>query len=87
MVPTATLAKALGSCRLMFVVEEAHEGSGIKEALAWEINRFVPDCRIDGIDLGGNFACHGDIPSLHKHYGLDATSIASRIKEVVQNEN
>ena len=58
------------------VVEETCTGSGIREALAWELRQHITDCRVDGIDLGRRFITHGDMKSLYKHYGLDAQSIA-----------
>ena len=85
--PVAALADALESCRHIIVVEESCAGSGIKEMLAWQLKRIVPDCRVDGIDLGHQFVRHGDLKSLYKHYGLDAISIASRTKEALRVEN
>lgn len=85
-IPIKTLAEVIGECRYLVVVEECCTGCGIKEALAWQIRSAVPDCRVDGIDLGDGFIRHGDIQSLYKHYGLDPYTIADRIREVVQVE-
>ncbi len=84
--PAEALAAALGDCRRVIVVEESCTGSGIKEALAWQLHQLLPDCRVDGIDLGHRFIPHGDMKSLYHHCGLDGASIASRTEEVIQGE-
>ena len=65
------------------VVEEVCGGSGIREALAWEIHQKDPGCRIHGIDLGKGFVPHGSLNELHRHCGLDAAAIARYTKEVL----
>ena len=62
----------------VIVVEEAAEGSGVKERIGWAL----PETRIAGIDLGTGFVPHGDMASLLKKYGLDAESIAEFAREV-----
>ena len=64
------------------IIEEAAEGSGIKEALAW----MLPGVQIHGIDLGGGFVPHGDQNSLYKLTGLDAGSITKFVCEVLHHE-
>ena len=64
------------------IIEEAAEGSGIKEALAW----MLPGLQIHGIDLGGGFVPHGDQNSLYKLTGLDAGSITKFVCEVLHHE-
>ena len=64
------------------VVEEAAEGSGIKEAVAWKLN----GRRVYGIDLGADFVPHGDQNSLYKLTGLDAGSITNFVCEVLHHE-
>ena len=73
--------------RHIFLVEEAAEGSGIHEALAWEIGRKIPDCAVDAVDLGCRFITHGSLKELYHYYGLDPESIAAKVLEVRQNEN
>lgn len=80
--PVGALVKAMGDCRRVMIVEEGCTGAGIKEELAWEIQKRLPDCRVSGIDLGSRFVTHGDTQILYQHYGLDATSIALKTKEV-----
>ena len=64
------------------VIEEAAEGSGIKEAVAWEL-KGKP---VHGIDLGAEFVPHGDQNSLYKFTGLDAGSITNFVCEVLHHE-
>ena len=73
--------------RHIVIVEEAAEGSGIHEALAWEISKKLPDCVVNALDLGCRFITHGSLVELYRHYGLDPESIAAKVLEVRQNEN
>ena len=84
--PADEVAKALGECRHVIVVEETGTGAGIKEALAWQLQHALYGCRVDGFDLGKHFISHGDIVSLYKHCGLDAQSIADRTEEALRFE-
>ena len=68
---------------VIVVVEEVCGGSGIREALAWEIHEKNPACRIAGIDLGRGFVPHGSLKELHRHCGLDAAAIAGYTREVL----
>ena len=81
--PTAEITKKLSENHKIIVVEEVCRGSGIREALAWELNKLSSDCRIDGMDLGRDFVPHGAQKELYKHCGLDASSIAAYTKEVL----
>ena len=73
----------MASAGPIVVVEESHSGSGIKEALAWEIHRRKPECPVYGIDLGSQFVTHGSQAELFQCTGLDAESIAEYTKEVL----
>ena len=64
------------------VVEEACTGSGIKEALAWQLSGI----RVHAIDLGADFVPHGDMNSLYKLSGLDTGSITKFVCEVLHHE-
>ena len=64
------------------VIEEAATGSGIKEAVAWELR----GRSVHGIDLGADFVPHGDQNSLYKFTGLDAGSITNFVCEVLHHE-
>ena len=67
----------------VIVIEEVCRGSGIREALAWELYKYNPMCRVDGIDLGGDFVTHGSQQKLYEKCGLDSQSIAAYTKEVL----
>ena len=70
----------------MVVVEEAAANSGIKQALAWELQQQCPECRVKGLDLGADFVPHGDQKKLYACCGLDADSIAKYVSGVAANE-
>ena len=63
------------------VVEETAAGSGIREALAWDLSGLTPDCRVEGIDLGHEFVPHGSMKELYQRCGLDSGSIAAYVRE------
>ena len=82
--PVEELAEMLPDDVPVVVVEETCKGSGIREALAWELGRTR---KVFGKDLGASFVTHGDMESLYKHCGLDGASIAKYVLEVVCGEN
>ena len=73
----------LSEHRTVIMVEEICSGSGIREALAWELHRLDPGCRIVGMDLGRDFVPHGSLGELYRHCGLDSTGIAAYTREVL----
>ena len=75
--------KKMSENPLAIVIEEVCGGSGIREALAWEMHKWNPNCRFGGKDLGNGFVPHGSLKELHRHCGLDATSIAEYTKEML----
>ena len=77
------IAEKMSENSNVVVVEEVCTGSGIREALAWELRKCIPDCVINGMDLGRDFVPHGSQKELFKHCGLDAISIAGFTKEVL----
>ena len=77
------IRKKMSENRTVIVVEEVCSGSGIREALSWELHEQIPDCRFFGMDLGRNFVPHGSLNDLYRHCGLDAASIAAYTKEVL----
>ena len=81
--PAAQIAEKLSENHCVITIEEVCSGSGIREALAWELRRMCPDCRADGIDLGRDFVPHGSVKELYQHCGLDAQAIADYTKEVL----
>ncbi len=70
----------------VILAEEAGNGSGLREALAWELGQKRPGCPVNCINLGGSFATHGNMADLYRHYGLDAQGIADRVLKVIHNE-
>ena len=85
--PAENMLPLLSEKRNVIVVEEVCSGSGIRETLAWELNKICPDCCISGLDLGPDFVPHGNQKLLYKHCGLDEASIARFAKEVLEREN
>ncbi len=70
--------------RPLVVAEEVCSGSGIREALAWQLEKVCPDLRIAGIDLGPDFVPHGSQKELYQFCGLDGASVAAFTKEVLR---
>lgn len=81
--PSEQISACLQQIRCAVIVEETASGSGIRDALACDIQRLRPDCRVDGIDLGRDFVPHGSLAELYERCGLDAASIAAYVKEVI----
>lgn len=69
------------------VLEECTNSVGIHSELLVTLQKSNPGIRVDSINLGNQYVTHGKISQLHKHYGLDAASIAKFILEVRQSEN
>ena len=84
--PVAELRQQLGDTPVV-ILEEACTGSGIRDALAWELKQAGCNNEIYGIDLGSRYVTHGDLKSLYAHYGLDGQSVARFVQEVLSNEN
>ena len=84
---TEEIVARMSKNKVVLAVEEVCTGSGIKEALAWELRTRCPQCRVYGLDLGADFVPHGNQKLLYKHCGLDEESIARFVKEVLDREN
>lgn len=63
------------------IVEEACTGSGIREALAWQMQS--EERRVYGIDLGADFVPHGSQEKLYGLCGLDSGAVAEFVKGVI----
>ena len=85
--PAKQIAQQLSENQQVIIVEEACSGSGIHEALAWELKRYAPSCVVSAIDLGKKYIPHGDTESLYRTCGLDPESIAKFVQEVHKVEN
>ncbi len=81
--PVDEIYSAIGDMKIIVIAEESCTGSGIKEALAWELMQRDPALRISGLDLGKQFITHGDLHTLYQHYGLDSGAIAAFVKEAL----
>ncbi|MGM9659630.1 MAG: 1-deoxy-D-xylulose-5-phosphate synthase [Faecousia sp.] len=81
--PSEQVAAYLQQTKHAVIVEETAAGSGIREALAWDLAKLCPECRVDGIDLGREFVPHGSLTELYQRCGLDGVSIAAYIREVL----
>lgn len=81
--PTGELARKMASGKPVVVIEETCTGSGIREALAWELENLCPSCKVAGRDLGHRFIPHGAVSQLHQMCGLDSQSLTEFVKEVL----
>ena len=77
------IVKAMSRNKLLVVAEEVCTGSGIREALAWDMRKVCPECRVEGFDLGSDFVTHGNQKKLYESLGLDGKSIAEAVKGVL----
>ena len=85
--PVAELAEQLAGISSVVVLEECCTGSGVREALAWELSKDMPDLKVYGKDLGSWFVPHGSQDTLYKECGLDGESVAKYVQEVLKVEN
>ena len=82
--PIDEILKYLPNNCPVVVAEEAGNGSGLREAISWELGHGT---QVESINLGGSFATHGKMADLYRHYGLDAQGIAREVTRVVGNED
>ena len=80
--PGEELRRYCGDGVPVFVVEETLRGSGLREAIAWEL----PGHRVLGRDLGTEFVTHGAMEVLYHHCGLDPVSISELVREGLSYE-
>ena len=81
--PADQVIRQMSEKHTVVVVEEVCGGSGIREALSWQLHQLDPTCRVFGIDLGRDFVSHGSVKELYSSCGLDAAGIAEYTKEVL----
>ena len=79
---TAQICENMSANKTLIVVEETCTGSGIRDALTYELLQCCPGCRVYGRDLGSDFVTHGDKKKLYENCGLDPASLAAFAKEV-----
>ena len=82
-IPVKEIVEKMSENRKIIVVEEACSGSGILEALAYEMQKTCPGCLVNGMDLGRDFVPQGSLKELYAHCGLDAEAIARFAREVL----
>ena len=85
--PIADLTSALAGCKKAVILEETLDGSGLAEAIMWELRKHIPECSFEKIDLGGEYITHGSVDQLYAYCGLNGQSIADYITEVLSGEN
>jgi 1-deoxy-D-xylulose-5-phosphate synthase len=85
--PADSLCAVLTGCRYVLIIEETCDDCGIYGSVSWKLQRKMPGCIFDHIDLRDQFPTHGSMEKLYEHYGLDAESIAKHIQEVLKVEN
>ena len=71
----------------VFVLEDVCFGGGIAQDIAYSLQLTKSGCEVHAIDLGTGYATHGAVQVLHKHYGIDANSVADKIREVLARED
>lgn len=82
--PVAELREMLAKCHHLLVVEEAAATAGIGEAVS---HCLADRCPTTLLNLGNSFVTHGSTPQLYEKYGMDATSIANTMEEVLKVED
>lgn len=84
--PAEEILRLMPESKTAVVIEETASGSGVTQALAWELRKLCPQCRVSGIDLGRDFVPHGSQQRLYEYCGLDAASIAQFVSGVLTDE-
>ena len=80
--PAEEILGLMSENRRLVLAEEVCTGSGIREALAWELERRCPGLKMEGLDLGSEFVPHGSTQKLYEVCGLNGASIARAAKDV-----
>jgi len=69
------------------IMEEVCSGSGIGAALGLMLCQKRHELKIYTLDLGSKYITHGSMEQLYKHVGLDGSSVADFVLEVLKVEN
>ncbi len=80
-IPAEALLRCMSKTKIILLCEEVCTGSGLREALSWELR---DKCRVEAIDLGPDFVPHGSLAQLRRSRGLDPESIAKTTLEVLR---
>lgn len=84
--PIQQIIENLSQNRRVLVVEETAAGCSVRDILAAQIQKYIPQCKFYGLDLGDQYVTHGSVKQLYQHYKLDGRSIADYILEVCSHE-
>ena len=84
--PAEEILRLMPERKTAVVIEETASGSGVMQALAWQMQKLCSQCRVSGIDLGRDFVPHGSQQRLYEYCGLDAASIAQFVSGVLTDE-
>ena len=82
--PAAEILEKMSETKCLVLAEEVCSGSGIRDAIAWEMAKLDGCCSIYGRDLGSGFVTHGSQSKLYEDRGLDSLSIAKYVQEVLK---
>ena len=81
------LLNAIAGDAPIFVLEETHANCGIYDAVAYAFQKNGRKNQIHALNLGHEFVTHGSMDQLYQDCGLDATSVANYVQEVLKGEN
>jgi transketolase len=85
--PAEALESVLSGYGHVIFVEEASAGSGIGQAVSHCLRESVSGCVVHTVDLGSEYVTHGNVKQLYEKHGLDADSIAKKVREVLARED
>ena len=85
--PLEYLKDALSGVSHVLIAEEAASGAGIAHELTAQIHYDLANTKLSFVDLGNQYVTHGAVQELYKIHGLDAASLAQKIKEEISDEN
>ena len=85
--PVDALETALSGIQNVLILEETAAGAGIGDSLCSKLSSHIPGAVIFMRNLGTEYVTHGSVAKLYQKHGLDAVSIAEKMKEALSNEN
>jgi len=85
--PRQQLMQYLDNVDTVVIMEEVCSGSGIGAALGLMLCQKRHELKIYTLDLGSKYITHGSMEQLYKHVGLDGSSVADFVLEVLKVEN
>lgn len=85
--PVDALETALSGIQNVLILEETAAGAGIGDSLCAQLSFRIPDLSVAMRDLGAEYVTHGSVAELYRKHGLDAGSIAEKMKEALSNES